>query len=89
MAANLERILHPIGCLRLCGAPNPLPLQSGRSDNRSAAMSLLYYSCAKASRSLFSCSSGRLVEMISKSYCFSSSMILSGAITTMVKSKQR
>jgi hypothetical protein len=37
------------------------------TDNRSAAMSLLYYSWAKASRSLFSCSSGRLVEMISKS----------------------
>jgi hypothetical protein len=37
-------------------------------SDRSAAMSLLYYySWAKASRSLFSCSSGRLVEMISKS----------------------
>src|ERR671912_2446342 len=37
----------------------------------------LYYSWAKASRSFCSCSSGRLVEMISKSYCLSSSTTLS------------
>src|SRR5829696_4440711 len=35
------------------------------------------YSGAKASRNCFSCSSGRLVEMISKSYCLSSSTTLS------------
>src|SRR5215216_7901000 len=44
-----------------------------------------YYSCAKASRSCFSCSSGRLVEMISKSYCLSSSITLSGAVAPLVR----
>ena len=60
-------------------------LQSGHSENRSAAMSLVYsyYSWAKASRSLFSCSSGKFVEMISKSYCLSSSITLSGAVAPL------
>src|ERR687897_1673078 len=52
-------------------------------SDRSAAISL-YYSCAKASRNFCSCSSGRLVEMISKSYCFNSSMTLSGAVAPLV-----
>src|SRR5918995_4793339 len=56
-------------------------------SDRSAAMSLLYYSCAKASRSCCSCSSGRLVEMISKSYAFSSSTTLSGAVAPLVSAK--
>jgi hypothetical protein len=43
-----------------------LGLWSGRQTRHSTAMSH-YPSCAKASRSFFSCSSGRLVEMISKS----------------------
>src|ERR671911_2705021 len=59
-------------------------MQSGHSDDRSASISLLYYSWAKASRSWFSCSSGRLVEMISKSYCLSSSITLSGAVAPLV-----
>src|SRR5215211_9137079 len=42
------------------------------------------YSWAKASRSLCSCSSGRLVEMISKSYAFSSSTTLSTAVAPLV-----
>jgi hypothetical protein len=49
----------------LYGSTN-LGLWSGIQTRRSTAMSH-YPSCAKASRSLFSCSSGRLVEMISKS----------------------
>src|SRR5215212_10487682 len=63
-------------------------MQSGHSDNRSALIALVYYSCAKASRSWFSCSSGRLVEMISKSYCLSSSITLSGAVAPLVRAKQ-
>src|SRR5215208_8510368 len=55
-------------------------MHSGRLSDRCASISLLYYySWAKASRSCRSCSSGRLVEMISKSYCLSSSITLSGA----------
>src|SRR5215211_6321487 len=42
------------------------------------------YSWAKASRICFSCSSGRLVEMISKSYAFSSSTTLSTAVAPLV-----
>src|SRR5829696_1882122 len=57
-------------------------------SDRSAAMSLLYYSCAKASRSCFSCSSGRLVEMISKSYAFSSSTTLSTAVAPLVSANR-
>ena len=49
----------------LYGGTN-LGLWSGESVDRSTAMSH-YPSCAKASRSFCSCSSGRLVEMISKS----------------------
>src|SRR5829696_6763754 len=60
-------------------------MQSGRSDNRPASMPLVYYSCAKASRNFFSCSSGRLVEMTSKSYCLSSSITLSGAVAPLVR----
>ena len=60
-------------------------MDSGRSDNRSAAISLLYYSWAKASRSLFSCSSGRLVEMISKSQGLPArSITLSSAVAPLV-----
>src|SRR5215218_7581026 len=59
-------------------------MQSGRSDNRPASMPLVYYSWAKASRSWFSCSSGRLVEMTSKSYCLSSSTTLSSAVAPLV-----
>src|SRR5215207_5971596 len=47
----------------------------------------LRYSWAKASRSCFSCSSGRLVEMISKSYCFNSSTTLSTAVAPLVRAK--
>jgi hypothetical protein len=64
--AILSRILHPIGCVRLCDAPDLIAAERSLTDKRSAAMSL-YYSCAKASRNFCSCSSGRLVEMISKS----------------------
>src|SRR5215208_6259672 len=46
-----------------------LGLWSGESVDRSTGMSH-YPSCAKASRSFCSCSSGRLVQMISKSYRF-------------------
>src|SRR5215216_3023350 len=65
----------------------PSSLQSGHSENRSAAMSL-YYSWAKASRNFCSCSSGRLVEMISKSYCLSSSITLSGAVAPLVRANR-
>src|SRR5215204_6179852 len=59
---------------------------SGLHCGRCTANSPPYYpSCEKASRSLFSCSSGRLVEMISKSYCLSSSMTLSGAVAPLVR----
>src|SRR5215208_589400 len=62
---------------------------SGLLDDRSNAISpLRYYSCAKASRSCFSCSSGRLVEMISKSYCFSSSTTLSTAVAPLVSANR-
>ena len=65
--ASLVRILHPIISAYAASAMSPTLVAAERSltDNRSAAMSLLY-SWAKASRSWFSCSSGRLVEMISK-----------------------
>src|ERR687898_262572 len=56
-------------------------------SDRSAAISL-YYSCAKASRNFCSCSSGRLVEMISKSYCFNSSTTLSGAVAPLVSANR-
>src|SRR5215212_4727487 len=62
------------------------PPWSGQPADRSKVISLpTPYYVAKASRSCFSCSSGRLVEMISKSYCLSSSMILSGAVAPLVK----
>src|SRR5215207_8883032 len=63
-------------------------MQSGRSDNRPALMPLVYYSWAKASRSWFSCSSGRLVEMTSKSYCLSSSTTLSTAVAPLVSANR-
>jgi hypothetical protein len=65
----------------------PSSLQSGFLSDRSASISLVYsyYSWAKASRNLCSCSSGRLVEMISKSYCLSSSITLSGAVAPLVR----
>jgi hypothetical protein len=89
MAAILVRILHPIVCLRRSVMP-PTLIAAERSlrDNRSAAMSLVYYFWAKAPRSLFSCSSGRFVEMISKSYCLSSSITLSGAVAPLVKANK-
>jgi hypothetical protein len=69
--ASLARILHPIVSAYAASAMSPTLFAAERSltDNRSAAMSLLYSYCswAKASRSRFSCSSGRFVEMISKS----------------------
>src|SRR5215208_8323455 len=69
----------------LCQRRLPLlALWSGHHVDRSTALSH-YPSCAKASRSLFSCSWGRFVEMISKSYAFSSSMILSGAVAPLVR----
>src|SRR5918998_665970 len=46
------------------------------------------YSWAKASRSWLSCSSGRLVEIISKSYCLSSSAILSNAVAPLVSANR-
>jgi hypothetical protein len=90
VAAILERILHPIVCVRPCDyasvrRPTLFTAERSLRYDRSAAMSLVYYSWAKASRNLFSCSSGRLVEMISKSYCFSSSITLSGAVAPLVK----
>src|SRR5215207_5102700 len=65
------------------------PPWSGQPADRSKAISLpTNYYVARASRSCFSCSSGRLVEMISKSYCLSSSMILSGAVAPLVKANR-
>jgi hypothetical protein len=69
--ASLARILHPIVSAYAASAMSPTLFAAERLSvsDRSVAMSLLYsyYSWAKASRSWFSCSSGRLVEMISKS----------------------
>jgi hypothetical protein len=66
--ASLARILHPISAYVSVMRQTLFAAEQSLTDNRSAAMSLVYYSSwAKASRSLFSCSSGRLVEMISKS----------------------
>jgi hypothetical protein len=55
MAAILVRILHPIVCVRLCDyvsvmRPTLFAAERSLRDNRSAAMSLDYYSWAKASR---------------------------------------
>src|SRR5215208_2616212 len=69
-------------CPRLCNEPDPL---RRRAVTQKTALRrcapLAYYSWAKASRSWFSCSSGKFVEMISKSYAFSSSTTLSTAVT--------
>jgi hypothetical protein len=68
--ASLERILHPIVSAYAASVMSPTHIAAERSltDNRSETVSPVdYSSCAKASRSWFSCSSGRLVEMISKS----------------------
>src|SRR5215213_10976352 len=76
-----QRLRTSLRCAR------PSSLQSGFLSDRSAAMSLVYsyYSWAKASRNFCSCSSGRLVEMISKLYCLSSSITLSGAVAPLVR----
>src|ERR671911_18957 len=71
-----------------CARVLTCPPWSGQPAHRSKAILLLYYSWAKASRSCFSCSSGRLVEMISKLYCLSSSMTLSGAVAPLVKANR-
>ena len=73
---------YPVARVLTC-----LPWSGGRVG-RSKAILLLYYSWAKASRSCFSCSSGRLVEMISKSYCLSSSITLSGAVAPLVRANR-
>jgi hypothetical protein len=68
--ASLERIFHPIVSAYTAAVMNPTLIAAERSSvsDRSETVSPVdYSSCAKASRSLFSCSSGRLVEMISKS----------------------
>ena len=85
--ASLVRILHPLSAYAASVMlPTLIAAERLSVSDRSAAMSLLYYSSwAKASRSCFSCSSGRLVEMISKSYCFSSSITLSGAVAPLVR----
>jgi hypothetical protein len=67
VAANFESIPSPlIAYMSLLRAKLTL-LRGGYLSDRPAAISLPYYSWAKASRSCLSCSSGRLVEMISKS----------------------
>src|SRR5215203_3344956 len=88
---------HPHAGARLLGchtryAPTPLrrcsaerSLTDNRSADRLCAPLAYYYSWAKASRNCLSCSSGRLVEMISKSYSLSSSMTLSGALAPLVR----
>src|SRR5215218_7191290 len=65
------------------GAVNPLT-----APRPSRSLLPTTYSWAKASRSCFSCSSGRLVEMISKSYCFSSSTTLSTAVAPLVSANR-
>src|SRR5215203_3835757 len=63
-----------------------LPIRPGVVNPLTApGQSCPCYSWAKASRSWFSCSFGRLVEMISKSYAFSSSTTLSGAVAPLVR----
>ena len=68
--ASLECIFHPIVSAYTASAMLPTLIAAERSltHNRSETVSPVdYSSCAKASRSFCSCSSGRLVEMISKS----------------------
>src|SRR5215210_1509940 len=74
---TISLLRHPLFCsgaVRLVTAP-----EQGRPTT---------YSWAKASRSCFSCSSGRLVEIISKSYAFSSSTTLSTAVAPLVSANR-
>src|SRR5829696_1252671 len=81
---------HRYGYVRLrgsslirLGAANPLT-----APRPSRSLLPTTYSWAKASRNFCSCSSGRLVEMISKSYAFNSSTTLSGAVAPLVSANR-
>ena len=68
VAANFESILIPLLRTPLCDEPDPLRCRAvDRMRPPRIDDARLPYSSPNASRSWFSCSSGRLVEMISKS----------------------